>query len=225
MIKKKELGMIGSIGVLCIATLFFFLALEKKGVANEIDFEAAINKYASQYEPYISLGRRGFDSLLHDAGEIEAYKRGKPSQGFVPAKEIALEKVGLLKAKEIEIEASNASKKNPKKTTTKKIMYELTDLGKQYYVEIKMHSIVLKGFRYGEMTVDRIIKWKGPIDFKEYKQWSVYYTYKIKNIADWAQDKDVQKAFPDIKRELDGVRKETKHQTVNLTSSGWEVDI
>ena len=52
---------------------------------------------------------------------------------------------------------------------------------------------------------------------------TLYYTYKIENLADWAKNPDVQKTFPGIVSTINGAGKTQINQNLVLTDQGWEV--
>ncbi len=51
---------------------------------------------------------------------------------------------------------------------------------------------------------------------------TVTYADKIDNLVDWARRPEVQAAFPNVQRALDGVGKGESRHAVKLTGEGWE---
>ena len=51
---------------------------------------------------------------------------------------------------------------------------------------------------------------------------TLYYTYKIENLADWAKSPDMQNTFPGIVSTINGAGKTTLNQNLILTDQGWE---
>jgi hypothetical protein len=51
----------------------------------------------------------------------------------------------------------------------------------------------------------------------------VTYTYRIVNLATWAQQPEIQQAFPDIQASLSGATKTEQIIGLQLTDKGWEV--
>ncbi|MGA8232931.1 MAG: hypothetical protein WB795_15765 [Candidatus Acidiferrales bacterium] len=51
---------------------------------------------------------------------------------------------------------------------------------------------------------------------------SVFYTYKIEDLADWARSPDVQTVFPGIVSTIDGAGKTTMNHVLTLTNQGWQ---
>lgn len=100
--------------------------------------------------------------------------------------------------------------------------YELTDQGKQYYRQIPStfgHNGI---FCYGRKTVGSIVKWTKPTTGED-SQSEVTYTYKIADLAPWAERPDVQQAFPDLRQTVNGVSKANEIAGLQLTNNGWEV--
>ncbi len=79
------------------------------------------------------------------------------------------------------------------------------------------------GLCYGQKTVDAIVKWTEPVAAGESSQTEVTYTYKIVNLAGWAERPDVQRAFPIIHATLTGASKTTEIAGLQLTNKGWKV--
>ena len=146
--------------------------------------------------------------------------------GIVRGSEMAaLEKVGLVRSHETEIEVTPLSGTRPVKA--KVLRYELTDDGKKFYQ--KKQPVGLIGEKesrgdicFGQQALESVIKTEGPITVGDKKEMTLYYTYKIENLADWAKNPDIQRAFPGIIPTLNGAGKTTLNQNLILTDQGWE---
>jgi hypothetical protein len=101
--------------------------------------------------------------------------------------------------------------------------YELTTEGKKYFQQVPGTFGQTNGLCYGQKTVDAIVKWTEPVTAGASSQTEVTYTYKIVNLAGWAERPDVQRAFPIIQATLTGASKTTEVAGLQLTSKGWEV--
>jgi hypothetical protein len=107
--------------------------------------------------------------------------------GIVRGSEMAaLEKVGRVRSHETETEYTPLSGTRPVKA--KVLRYELTDDGKKFYLEKK--ALVLIGEKesrgdigFGQQALDSVIKIEGPITVGDKKEVTLYYTYKIENLA------------------------------------------
>jgi len=49
---------------------------------------------------------------------------------------------------------------------------------------------------YGQQALDKIVNWRGPTAAGDSEEPTVFYTYRIENLADWAKNPDIQKVFP-----------------------------
>jgi hypothetical protein len=137
----------------------------------------------------------------------------------------ALEKVGLVRSHETETEVTPLSGTAPVKV--KVLRYELTDDGKKFYQEKEPAGLIgQKESRgdicFGQQVLDSVIKTEGPINIGDKKEMTIYYTYKIENLADWAKNPDIQKTFPGIASTINGARKTQLNQNLILTDQGWE---
>ena len=137
----------------------------------------------------------------------------------------ALENVGLVRSHETETEVTPLSGTAPVKV--KVLRYELTDDGKKFYQEKEAAGLIgQKESRgdicFGQQALDTVIKTEGPITVGDKKEMTLYYTYKIENLADWAKNPDIQKTFPGIVSTISGAGKTQINQNLILTDQGWE---
>ena len=137
----------------------------------------------------------------------------------------ALEKVGLVQSHETETEITPLSGARPVKV--KVLRYELTDDGKKFYQEKEAPGLIgQKESRgdicFGQQALDTVVRTEGPVAVGDKKEMTLYYTYKIENLADWAKSPDVQNTFPGIVSTINGAGKTTLNQNLILTDHGWE---
>jgi hypothetical protein len=137
----------------------------------------------------------------------------------------ALEKIGLVRSHETETDFTPFSNTTPVKT--KVLRYELTEEGKKFYREKELPGLAgekeIRGdICFGQQALDTVIKTEGPITVGNKKEMTLYYTYKIENLADWAKNPDVQKTFPGIVSTINGAGKTQINQNLILTDQGWE---
>ena len=137
----------------------------------------------------------------------------------------ALEKVGLVQSHETETEITPLSGTRPVKV--KVLRYELTDDGKKFYQEKEAAGLIgQKESRgdicFGQQALDTVIKTEGPITVGDKKEMTLYYTYKIENLADWAKNPDIQKTFPGIASTINAAGKSQINQNLILTDQGWK---
>jgi hypothetical protein len=110
---------------------------------------------------------------------------------------------------------------------TQVLRYELTDEGKKFYREKQYLGLASQKGRqgdlcYGQEVLDKIVKWEGPIELGDYKEVSVFYTYKIEDLASWMINPDVQRVFPGAVLAINGARKTVLSHALTLTNKGWE---
>lgn len=99
--------------------------------------------------------------------------------------------------------------------------YQLTAEGRKYFQQVPGSVGPVGGFCYGQKRVDSITNWTQPEAGSS--QAEVTYTYKVVNLASWAERTDVQQAFFDIRSTIDGASKANQTAGVQLTNRGWEV--
>lgn len=101
--------------------------------------------------------------------------------------------------------------------------YEPTETGKHYLQQVPGVLGQSVGFCYGDKTVDSIVKWTEPATMGAGSQSEVTYTYKIANLAPWAERPDIQHEFGDIRTTVGGISKSNEIAGLQLTDQGWEV--
>ena len=205
--------------VLCIMVLGTFLlaGCGSKNDANEKNLSEATNAYL------VKKGQLCLGLAAKWPVDLQNSDRGP---GMVRGSQMAaLEKVGLVHSHETETEITPLSGTRPVKV--KVLRYELTDDGKKFYQEKEAPGLIgQKESRgdicFGQQALDTVIRTEGPIAVGDKKEMTLYYTYKIENLADWAKSPDVQNTFPGIVSTINGAGKTTLNQNLILTDHGWE---
>jgi len=209
---KKSLPWLMLLGVLLL------VGCASKKDANEKNFSEALNSYLST-KGQLCLG-------IPSAWPVdlnEAERRG----GMGTAAEMAaLEKAGLVRSHEAEIEYTPPLSSRPIKA--KVLRYEMTDNGKTFYREkdrlgLTGNKQVQGDLCYGQQALEKIVNWQGPTAAGDSKEATVFYTYRIENLADWAKNPNIQRVFPGIISTIDGAGKTQMNQTLTLTTQGWQV--
>jgi hypothetical protein len=203
--------------VLCVMVLGTFLlgGCRSKNDANEKNLSDAMNTYL------VKKGQLCLGIAAKWPVDLQDSDRGP---GIVRGTQMAaLEKVGLVRSHETETEVTPLSGTAPVKV--KVLRYELTDDGKKFYQEKEAAGLIgQKESRgdicFGQQALDSVIKTEGG----DKKEMTLYYTYKIENLAEWAKDPNVQKTFPGIVSTINGAGKTTLNQNLTLTDHGWEAD-
>jgi len=202
---------------LALFSVLFLVSCASKKDANEKNFSEALNSYLAN-KGQICLG-------IPSAWPVDLNEAERRSRMGRAAEMAALENAGLVRSHEMETEYTPPLSSRPVKT--KVLRYELTDSGKTFYREkdrpaLAGNKLVQGDLCYGQQTLDRIVKWDGPTSVGESKQASVFYTYKIDNLAEWAKNPDIQRVFPGVVSTIDGAGKTVMNQALTLTSQGWE---
>ena len=203
---------------LALFSVLLLVSCASKKDANEKNFSEALNTYLAK-KGQICLG-------IPSAWPVDLNESERRSGMGRAAEMAALEKTGLVRSHETETEYSPPLSSRPVKTTV--LRYELTDSGKTFFRE--RDRLALAGNKqvqgdlcYGQQALDKIVKWEGPTTVGDSKEASVFYTYKIDNLAEWAKNPDIQRVFPGVVSTIDGATKTTLNQAVTLTNEGWVV--
>jgi hypothetical protein len=208
---KKSLPCLVLSGVLLLA------GCASKNDANEKNFSEALNSYLAK-KGQLCLG-------IPSAWPVDLNEAERRSGMGRAAEMAALEKAGLVRSHETETEYTPPL--GTRLVKTKVLRFELTDNGKTFYRE--KNRLALAGSKqvqgdlcYGQQTLDKIVKWDGPTPAGDSKEASVFYTYKIENLAEWARNPDVQRVFPGIVSTIDGAGKTQMNQALTLSNQGWQ---
>jgi len=185
--------------------------------ANEKNFSEALNSYLAK-KGQLCLG-------IPSAWPIDLNEAERRSGMGTAAEMAALEKAGLVRSHETETEYTPPLSTRPVKARV--LRYELTEDGKKFYREKQTLALVgTKGKQgdlcFGEQALDKIVKWEGPNAAGDSKEVSVFYMYRIENLAEWAKNADVQRVFPGIVSTIDGAGKSVMNQALALTNQGWQ---
>jgi hypothetical protein len=208
---KKILPWFMFLGVLLL------IGCSSKKDANEKNFSEALNSYLAK-KGQLCLGIPSTWPV--DLNEAE--RRG----GMGTAAEmVALEKAGLVRSHETETEYTPPL--SSRLVRAKVLRYELTDNGKTFYRE--KHRLGLGGNNqvqgdlcYGQQALDKIAKWEGTTTIGDSNEATVFYTYKIDNLAEWAKNPDIQRVFPGVASTINGAGTTQMNQALILTNQGWQ---
>ncbi len=207
--------------VLCVMVLgsLILVGCGSKNDANEKNLSDAANAYL------VKKGQLCLGLATKWPVDLQESDRGP---GIVRGSEMAaLEKVGLVRSHETEIEITPLSGTRPVKAEV--LRYELTDAGEKFYQEKQAVGLIGEkesrgDICFGQQALESVIKTEGPITIGDKKEMTLYYTYKIENLANWAKNPDIQRAFPGIVSTINGAGKTTMNQNLTLTDQGWEAN-
>lgn len=204
--------------VMVLGTLLL-VGCGSKNDANEKNLSEATNAYL------VKKGQLCLGLSAKWPVDLQDSDRGP---GSVKGSEMAaLKKIGLVSSQETETEVTPLSGARPVKV--KVLRYELTDDGKKFYQEKEVHGLIGEkesrgDICFGQQALDTVVRTEGPIAVGDKKEMTLYYTYKIENLADWAKSPDVQNVFPGIVSTINGAGKTTLNQNLILTDHGWEAE-
>lgn len=185
--------------------------------ANEKNFKAAIQDYFSQNDACTQIFKRGdkLPTVQITSNKSDAELRGQAfdelvSNGFFTVEEVQIEKSELFSQNKIKIPAKN---------------YTLTNKGKEL-VRVKKDSFWGKTnvFCYGKYEVVDIDNFTEPTSHPMLGATitDVKFTYKAKNIADWAKGDAFKRMYANVRKDINSQNEAIKDDTMLvLTNNGW----
>ena len=202
---------------LIVFSVLLLVSCASKKDANEKNFSEALNSYLAK-KGQLCLG-------IPSAWPVDVNEAERRGGMGTAAEMAALEKVGLVRSHEAETEYTPPLNSRPVKTNV--LRYELTDNGKTFYREkdrlgLAGNKQVQGDLCYGQQALDKIVNWQGPTAVGDSKEATVFYTYRIENLADWAKNPDIQRVFPGIVSTIDGAGTTQMNQPLRLTNQGWQ---
>jgi hypothetical protein len=216
----------GSTKLAFMAALACLAGCGSKTDANARNFGAAIERHLEEGGRSLCLGtdRWPVDVPANDVGSTNGRSGDSPS-----ARMQALQKAGLVSASEIDVDEGAWFGKTTGRMR-KVVRYTLTEAAKPYTREPERVHVAwgsesatkVLDLCWGRKSLDKVVKWEGPMEFGAFKTARVIYTYKIVDMADWAKGAEMQEAFRTIGIRLKQAEKEDV-EPVKLTSEGWEV--
>jgi hypothetical protein len=202
-----------------IALSLFAGCHDKSQDVSQENFTGAINDF---------LGQRGHLCLAKYDWPIYATTDDQAAGTRDAVQMPVLEKLNLVAGKDVVVERTDPA--SGKKITANARQYQLTDEGKKYYLQIPEVVATANSrvthpadFCAATLKLDKVVGWERPAQVDGKTATSVIYTYKIEP-ATWAQNADVQRVFPMIKRVIEGAGTMQLREGVHLTSNGWVAD-
>lgn len=197
--------------------VLLLVSCASKNDANEKNFSDALNSYLAK-KGQLCLG-------IPSAWPVDINEAERRMSGARAQEMAVLEEIGLVRSHETETEYTPPLSSRPVKANI--LRYELTDQGKKFYREKDIFGLANNKEQqgdlcYGEEELDKIVKWEGPNAIGDSKEASVFFTYKIENLAEWAKNPDVQAIFPGIVSTIEGTGKTVENQALVLTNHGWQ---
>lgn len=196
-----------------------------KKSANETNFGNAISQYLDQKgDLCLNMKKWPVDVSSMDLQMQKSFPTGTAGQMA------ALEAVGLVKGTDTEVDQIGAFTNKPTGNKFKVKRYVLTDAAKPFEKQSENEYSGVNGkvketltnICWGKKSLDKVVKWEGPVVLGDYQEAKVIYQYKIDNLADWAKKPEFQAAFSSVGDIIDNASKKEVSHGVKLTSEGWE---
>lgn len=202
--------------LISIASCLFLAACNGVKKPSEGNFTKAINQYLVNHgEACTSIGHQF---------PVDIPKSEQKDQYGIGPQMAALEQAGLVHSSNTTAVVHGMLDALQGSTPPQPVKrYELTMEGKKYFRQAPGLLGQTSSFCYGQKTVDSIVKWAEPMTMGAYSQTEVTYTYKIVNLAGWAQRPDVQHVFSDVRDTVNAASKTNQIAGLQLTNQGWEV--
>lgn len=199
-----------------IAGCLFLVACNNVKKPSGANFTKAINQYLVNHgEACTSIGRQF---------PVDIPKSEQKDQYGIGPQMAALEQAGLVHSSNTTAVVHGMLDPLQGSTPPQPVKrYDLTPEGKKYFQELPAPLGQTSVFCYGQKTVDSIVKWTEPMTMGAFSRTEVTYTYRIVNLAGWAERPDVQRAFPDVGTTVSGASKTNQVAGLQLTNQGWEV--
>lgn len=186
--------------------------------ANESNFAAAINRDLAKEQKCVQL-------TLPTQIPVSDGKRRVYHPPELPLMD-ALVKYGLISTHQEDIAEEGAfwgKKEAPKHPY---IVYELTDKGRQAEAKGKGHPFYAPGrtyLCYGAGEVKEVTNFTAPADVSGLKVSQAQYTYRVKNLADWAKAPEVASADQNLAAAARGDVLVGSAPLI-LTAKGWQTE-
>jgi hypothetical protein len=202
--------------IFSVASLLVLTACSSKNKPNDTSLKIAINRYLTKHGEVCTETGRQFPVDVPDAEQ--RLQAGTASQMEV------LEQAGLVHSSNTTAVVHGMVNALRGPTTLQPVKrYEITSEGQKYFRQTSGIFGQTASFCYGEKTVDSITKWTEPVTIGAATQTEVTYTYKIANLAPWAERPDVQHEFGDVRTIINGISKSSEIVDLQLTNQGWDV--
>lgn len=202
--------------LLTVAVLIMLAGCNNEKKPDAANFTKAIHQYLTKHGQVCVL----VDQTL--PANVTLPEQKQPT-GIGPQM-AALEQAGLVRGNNTTAVVPTLADALTRSATPQPVRrYELTDEGKKYFRQTLVALGQTGEFCYGQKAVDSIVKWTEPAAMGPYTQSEVTYSYKVVDLAAWAQQPGIQQRFPDIRSTLQDASKVNQRAGLVLTNQGWEV--
>jgi hypothetical protein len=195
-----------------LAGVVFLTACDSAKQPSDGNFRKAINQYLEKHGKACTWIGRPFP--------IDVSESEQKLQSGTGAQMAVLEAAGLVRASDMVAPTPGIFGLGAPRRVKR---YQPTAAGERYLQLAPGIFGQTSGFCYGEKTVDSIVKWTEPVTMGAGSQSEVSYTYRIANLAPWAERPDVQREFGDVRTIVNGISKSNEIAGLQLSNQGWEV--
>ncbi len=200
------------LSLIFLAGTVFFTGCENAKKPSDSNFRKAVNQY---------LGSHGKACMwIGGPFPIDVSQAGQKLESGIGGQMAVLEAAGLVRSSDMVAPAPGIFGPGAPRRVKR---YQPTEVGKKYLQQAPGVFGQIVGFCYGDKTVDSIVKWTEPVAMGGGSQSEVSYTYKIANLAPWAERADIQREFGDVRTTVNGTSKSIEIAGLQLTNQGWEV--
>lgn len=199
--------------ILILLLTITFVGCDSRKDASVSNFTNVLNDYYENNCLLISPGDVNFPVTIIE-GEVNFGRKN-------PEKYKALEDAGILESKEITV-YENKDFLSKEKVEVPAKVYSMTDYGKDLFMESSLggtFSGLNKGFRIAKYKVEEIKNFSEPSQAMAYNISKVNYSYSPVDIQEWAKNRNIEKAFPWLSRQLQNEQKTTA--ILILMNDGW----
>ena len=202
--------------MLSLAAFFLLVACNDTKKPDDANSTKAINRYLAKHgQACVFIGQ---------TFPIDVTESDQSSQYGIAPEMAALEQAGLVHTRNTTAVVHGMLDALQGPTPPQPVKrYDLTDEGKEYFRQTADILDTNGEFCYGEKVVDSIVKWTEPMTTGPSSESKVTYKYKLVNLAAWAEQLGMQRAFPDIRTTIVGASKTDQIAGLQLTNKEWEV--
>jgi hypothetical protein len=202
--------------LISIISLLFFTACSDGKKPSDANFAKAINQYLTKHGDVCTVIGRGFPMDVPESEQGDQYGTGPQLA--------ALEQAGLVHSSNTTAVVHGMLDPLRGSTPPQPVKrYELTEEGKKYFQQAPGVVGQTGSNCYGHKTVDSIVRWTDPAATGADSLTEVTYTYRIADLAPWAERPEVQRAFSDVRTTVTGQSRTTQVAGLQLTDEGWQV--
>jgi hypothetical protein len=199
-----------------IASMLALSACNSTKKPSDSNFRKTINQYLAKHGEACTMIGREFP--------VDVTEAEQRLQSDTATQMAVLEQAGLLRSSNTTAVVHGMLDALQDSTRPQPVKrYKLTAEGQKYFHKTRGIFGQMASFCYGEKTVDSIVKWTEPATIGAATQTEVTYTYKIADLAPWAERPDVQREFGDVRATVSGISKSNEIVGLQLTNQGWEV--